>query len=921
MTSLQRWFSGQHPSRQDVYNDPAAAAALSDTVDRMEVTLNDDQGAQYIETHLLSVPPVPCLDAGELAFLARLAARSNVLTAEEYARGELVVESIVRKAQMLLKCAHDGLADRGLEHIGELFAAPLTLDESLEGEFTVCGTVRQEDTDTDINKMDVRARFAACEAGADVAGERWTYPAPAGEADEGVWQPAAPSSCTGSSSSSSSDDDSWEECRADSPASTSVEPVAAANAAAQGAGQAAEGADGAVQAAQNGAAVDLEEGERIPDVASHAAGAEAGDVHSSSAAAAAVDSSPATDEQHDTSVAAVMAPGVEPSAAAEQPSSLSEQASAVVADAASAHAGKEEGEGTAQREGEGGMKRVASWTNDKFTARPTRTHYPPLSEINHLLDDELLGVDDELPGDMPATVAGAEEVLVRKEGASAAHPRGEREGRSDQSGGQERCRRSRSPVANRHVICARTMAQRSAARNATAEATEAEAPAGAAPASEASGNAVAAAPAGDETWVQPYLGSLDATDALCVDHVDSFGNSSDGADGWQETLRSPTASGPGLGTFDGVVPSTPPKPSPPPATPPADMERTPRLQAESSVGRECLTGPPVQGILKRSDDGTRLAERQVAIKRTPPLLLMHLNRFQHTGAGAHKRQRPVSFPFQLFVHPAIAGPPPKEPAAAGTAVRYRLKAVLVHVGPRHDSGHNICYAWRPTSLVRTAARVLKWVPPGPTAPISIPGRPAPNSGRRRGGCAPGSLHLGASSASTSSPPRRGTSGRLGSSLLTSQDSAESETSARPSLDGAWSARSAARRGAAASGTLPATLDEGGESVDWEELADQPLPMRGVPLLPGTLASPRSDATSAATEPRGSFDGERPSCDGGTERTDEDGDASVAAAGTLLADEAADDAGVWLKCHDESVTAVPWETVASADAYMLMYEQL
>ena len=41
---------------------------------------------------------------------------------------------------------------------------------------------------------------------------------------------------------------------------------------------------------------------------------------------------------------------------------------------------------------------------------------------------------------------------------------------------------------------------------------------------------------------------------------------------------------------------------------------------------------------------------------------------------------------------------------------------------------------------------------------------------------------------------------------------------------------------------------------------------------------------------------------------------------LLAEDEEEDGGVWLKCDDERVYEVPWQTVASAQAYMLMYEQ-
>lgn len=100
MTSLQRWFDNQHPSDNDDYNAPEATAALPDTPNRFEVTLNDDHGAQYVETHQLATPPVAVLEKHEAAVLARLAPRARTLQSEEFLRAEAIVEVVVRKAQV-----------------------------------------------------------------------------------------------------------------------------------------------------------------------------------------------------------------------------------------------------------------------------------------------------------------------------------------------------------------------------------------------------------------------------------------------------------------------------------------------------------------------------------------------------------------------------------------------------------------------------------------------------------------------------------------------------------------------------------------------------------------------------------------------------------------------------------------------------
>jgi hypothetical protein len=851
MTSLARWFNAQHPSTVERYNDPSMSASLPETVDRFEITLNDDHGAQYIETHQLSIPPVQCLDASELAFLARLASRARMLSEDEYLQGELVVESVVRKAQMLLMCAHDGLEEKGLDGVGELFAAPVQLEEDSDGNFSVHGRVVQADTLTDINEIDVRARYMELtpqwmdDGRGGIPWTPWTYPAPGQDTAGGAGE--------------------------SSPDSHPVaEPSAACNSTTRAGAGVSETAPPSLQATAAGA----------------------------------------------------------------------------------------------------GMKRVASWTEDKFTAMPTRTHFPPPSEINHLLSEDggvcaaalaaapapavPLDTAPSAPAPAPATpvtdpaiarlaqqpavvpaLAAAGDVAVAEESAGLVAKLGDPTIKADRvaAGGtpHEPHSSARSPTANRHVFSVKPAIVASAAVKEPGEVAAQEEAAAVAMETAAEAREEEGDAGEDRIWVQPCVGALNAADALVADSIDDVSVSSSGADGWRETLESPVA----------CTPSTAPTHMPPSAVHgrwPLDVEG-----ALPGGEKECVIGPVVKGILVRQDDGTRSAVSQICLERSPPLLLMHLNRFQHTAVGSRKRQAHVAFPFHLFIHPHVAAPMPGGKAATGPrpAVRYRLKAVLVHVGPRQETGHNVCYVWRPTAFVEAAVRVLKWVPPRPSAPISIPSRCQAGVRRCDSAGTPGSLsQLGGSL--TNQTSSAGSAGRLATSVLAAREGASlqsCQSSGCFSMHSSWpsiSAGGSRLSSKVALGGVEGENDAGhlvgfaGASndllgveeatVDWEELADEPVPMRTLSSSGlGGACEAHSSSLRQGTETRSGSGrgsaGESVSIAAGTEMDD------VPPVGDLLAQESLEDVGVWVKCDDESVMTVPWETVARVQAYMLMYEQV
>ena len=984
MTSLQRWFNAQHPSDIEDYNDPARADALSDSADRFEITLNDDHGAQYVETHQLAVPPVPCLDAGELRVFSRLAARTRMLSDGEHSQGEAVVESVVRKAQMLLKCTHDALSEVGIENLGRLFAGPVDLQEDDDGNLAVHGRVREEDIVLDINEIDVRARYMQ-QPDADSASaldvDTWSYPAPDGTSDS----EAMPSAVV----------------------STVATPDASAE----------------QQAAET------------------SAGAETRQADSAAAAPAEPAEPPAAVQSGELRYnGQVQVPGA-PQLQPDEPGANTA------------------GAGDAPGSGAGSMRRIASWQHDKFTAKPTRSHFPQLSEINHLLDESAIvaaggaaavapgvgSLDDEpppavapigsydletdrqgaqalpepsalstassmdvdtnaVPGQLPllvpnAQVGGADvpAQLTRSESDSLV------EARSPASSA------SRSPVRHRHVFSAPAAMDRSSAGGDDVSADGADAME-----AEPTPGLGAAESAGAESWVQPCVGAIDAAEALVLEPADCSPSimSTGTADGWRETLDAPVATGsadpassPAQRTNGAthahsagddpaqrcngsahahtsadsddaaeVVPARSASGRESAALSSssggAGVRGASRIEALQNAaasaeaahsGRECLPAHVPHGILVRSDDGTRSAIKQVLLERTPPLLLMHLNRFAPVATGARKHSAHIAFPFHLFMHPGVAAALHSAPDGLLEPVRYRLKAVIAHTGPRVDSGHYACFAWRPTAVVEAAKRALKWVAPGPSEPIRIPahargtrqrGRRSLEGRRSCDGHRPRSQQYGAGTGfmrSSVSPAVRQSSHLTHDDSMSGRDSESG--SARTSLDGAWRAVSAAQpvrraskppAAAHPSGSLSGSmsggllggsaklytaesLQDGADSVDWEELADQPVELDPrSSSQAGALPSQRIDSSRSQSD--GSRDAgnsalQSTDAAAGAEGSDADGGVDTLPVGQLLAHEAQDDLGVWVKCNDETVTTVHWHTVAKSQAYMLMYERV
>ncbi|KAH8727111.1 ubiquitin carboxyl-terminal hydrolase-like protein 22 [Phaeosphaeriaceae sp. PMI808] len=108
----------------------------------------------------------------------------------------------------------------------------------------------------------------------------------------------------------------------------------------------------------------------------------------------------------------------------------------------------------------------------------------------------------------------------------------------------------------------------------------------------------------------------------------------------------------------------------------------------------------------RNCDSPQNATKQLSIKRLPPVLAIHLKRFEHTKATSSKIETRVNFPVKLDINPYTTshqqilkksmkstGAPPTN-YNTNTPVNslvYELSSVIVHKG-KIDSGHYVSYS-------------------------------------------------------------------------------------------------------------------------------------------------------------------------------------------------------------------------------------
>ncbi|ORY09783.1 ubiquitin carboxyl-terminal hydrolase 2 [Clohesyomyces aquaticus] len=106
-------------------------------------------------------------------------------------------------------------------------------------------------------------------------------------------------------------------------------------------------------------------------------------------------------------------------------------------------------------------------------------------------------------------------------------------------------------------------------------------------------------------------------------------------------------------------------------------------------------------------DGGQNATKQLSIKRLPPVLPIHLKRFEHTKSASSKIETKVKFPMKIDLYPytsqykasitkaaKLSNPNANANYNVNTptnSIQYELSSVIVHKG-KMDSGHYVSYS-------------------------------------------------------------------------------------------------------------------------------------------------------------------------------------------------------------------------------------
>ncbi|KAF2000480.1 ubiquitin carboxyl-terminal hydrolase-like protein 22 [Amniculicola lignicola CBS 123094] len=108
----------------------------------------------------------------------------------------------------------------------------------------------------------------------------------------------------------------------------------------------------------------------------------------------------------------------------------------------------------------------------------------------------------------------------------------------------------------------------------------------------------------------------------------------------------------------------------------------------------------------RKCDSQQNATKQLSIKQLPPVLPIHLKRFEHTKSTSSKIETRVSFPVKIDLYPYSTHCKTTQPKASklnnisngnhnmntpANSIVYELSAVIVHKG-KIDSGHYVSYS-------------------------------------------------------------------------------------------------------------------------------------------------------------------------------------------------------------------------------------
>jgi ubiquitin carboxyl-terminal hydrolase 10 len=115
----------------------------------------------------------------------------------------------------------------------------------------------------------------------------------------------------------------------------------------------------------------------------------------------------------------------------------------------------------------------------------------------------------------------------------------------------------------------------------------------------------------------------------------------------------------------------------------------------------------VHGAFDSLKGGNVSAYKQVFIETLPPVLILHLKRFQYDGkVGTQKIWKKIGYPLELEIPKEVFPPSKRAGQALGGLPKYRLIAVVYHHGKNASGGHYTVDVRRQEGRGKQFSRIL-----------------------------------------------------------------------------------------------------------------------------------------------------------------------------------------------------------------------
>jgi len=112
--------------------------------------------------------------------------------------------------------------------------------------------------------------------------------------------------------------------------------------------------------------------------------------------------------------------------------------------------------------------------------------------------------------------------------------------------------------------------------------------------------------------------------------------------------------------------------------------QAPEVRSVVDALKHLTTPEKIQGDFKSPKGPNVVAKKQVSIKTLPPVLILHLKRFQYDNTGGtQKIWKKIGYPLELQIPPEAMSPTQR----AGPSAKYRLIGVVYHHGKSASGGH------------------------------------------------------------------------------------------------------------------------------------------------------------------------------------------------------------------------------------------